>query len=183
MSPGLIEKISKLLRRQVYSKGDLILREGEVCRRIYFIEQGLVDVCYYKGERVVRSWLLCEGAICISPKSFFLRMPSREWLTAREDCVLWSIDYDELIALFEEFPEFLWHGFHIILRYYLDLIQKGEDTVKMSAKERYLALYQKSPQLFTQGRIEVVAEYLGFSRTTMARVRRVLGHTMWSRNL
>ena len=49
LSPSGIEALSEILVPFKYSKGDVVLPEGETCRHMYFVERGMVRQYYYKG--------------------------------------------------------------------------------------------------------------------------------------
>ena len=53
LSPSGIEALSEILVPFKYSKGDVVLPEGETCRHMYFVERGMVRQYYYKGGRDV----------------------------------------------------------------------------------------------------------------------------------
>ena len=43
-----LDMLEEILVPLKYNKGEMILREGEVCRHIYFIDKGLIRQFYYK---------------------------------------------------------------------------------------------------------------------------------------
>ena len=66
LSPSGIEALSEILVPFKYSKGDVVLPEGETCRHMYFVERGMVRQYYY--------WKTAGFTV-------FRMMPYRNWQT------------------------------------------------------------------------------------------------------
>jgi len=73
LSAGLRERLDSILRVKDFGKKEFLLREGQVCDRIYFVEKGLVRIYYLKDGVEMCSGLLLEGGFMISVESFFRR--------------------------------------------------------------------------------------------------------------
>ena len=99
LSPSGIEALSEILVPFKYSKGDVVLPEGETCRHMYFVERGMVRQYYYKGGRDVTEHFSYEGRIVICIESFLKQEPSRLIVEALENSRLYGIPYDALQEL------------------------------------------------------------------------------------
>jgi len=106
LSPGLQDKIKEYVIEEPFTKKHLLLKEGQVSQRIYFIKQGFIGAWYYKNGEKFTSWFMGDGEIIISVYSFFSRKPSFENIEVLEDCVLQSINWDQLQSLYTTYPEF-----------------------------------------------------------------------------
>ena len=51
MTHDELDVLESILIPIKFSKGDMILREGEVCRDLYYIDKGLVRQFYFKNGR------------------------------------------------------------------------------------------------------------------------------------
>src|SRR6201747_730966 len=77
----------------VVKKGDILLRHGEVCDKLYFIEKGML-CCYGQDEVDNKSyceWFMLEGDVATSVESFSRQTPAAETITALEDGICWYI--------------------------------------------------------------------------------------------
>ena len=108
---------SKLKSIEV-AKRDFILKEGEICREIYFINTGLLRCFYIKHNKQINSWFMREGDVIVSVESFFQQTQSKENIQALEDCLLYYINYDELQFAYENFPDFNSIGRILTEKYY-----------------------------------------------------------------
>lgn len=54
-------EVISFFRKMELKKGDFLFRQGEICNKIFFIEQGLACVFYYteKGKEIT-TWLSDE---------------------------------------------------------------------------------------------------------------------------
>lgn len=52
MTHDELDILESVLVPMKFAKGELILREGEVCRNIYYIEKGLVRQFYFKRAKM-----------------------------------------------------------------------------------------------------------------------------------
>ncbi|MGI4727777.1 MAG: Crp/Fnr family transcriptional regulator [Janthinobacterium lividum] len=87
------ERILSNLKEEKFSKRDLILKEGQIAKRIYFIQQGFCRSFYVQGDKEFTTWFMGEGDIMISVYSFFTQQPSAENIEVLEDSVLLSMTW------------------------------------------------------------------------------------------
>ena len=55
-----LDVLESVLVPMKFSKGEIILREGEVCRNIYYVERGLIRQFYFKNGKQI-TILHCTG--------------------------------------------------------------------------------------------------------------------------
>ena len=48
-----LDTLESILVPKRYSKGEMILKEGDVCENIYYIDKGLVRQFYFKNNKEV----------------------------------------------------------------------------------------------------------------------------------
>ncbi|XP_021104976.1 potassium/sodium hyperpolarization-activated cyclic nucleotide-gated channel 3 isoform X2 [Heterocephalus glaber] len=97
--PSFVTAVLTKLRFEVFQPGDLVVREGSVGRKMYFIQHGLLSVL----ARGVRDTRLTDGSyfgeICLLTRG-------RRTASVRADtyCRLYSLSVDHFNAVLEEFP-------------------------------------------------------------------------------
>ncbi|XP_072900573.1 potassium/sodium hyperpolarization-activated cyclic nucleotide-gated channel 2-like [Hemitrygon akajei] len=96
--PNFLKAVITNLRYEVFQKDDVIIREGAVAERMFFIESGIVSVetSYYQK-------LLSDGAyfgeICLLTKGF-----RKATVRAVTLCKLYSLTADKFNDLLKQFP-------------------------------------------------------------------------------
>ena len=171
LSPGLRQYLQNVLQLKVLPKKEYLLKTGQVCNRIYFIESGIVRCFYVKYEKEICSWFMKEGDVIISVESFFTQQPSYESIQALEDCVLHSIRHEELQYIFREFPEFNFIARILTERYYTLSEQRLYSLRMERAYERYHHLITKHAELVQRVPSTFIASYLGITLETLSRIK------------
>jgi CRP-like cAMP-binding protein len=172
LSAGLRERLDSILRVKDFGKKEFLLREGQVCDRIYFVEKGLVRIYYLKDGVEMCSGLLLEGGFMISVESFFRRHKSYEFIQAVEETTVYYISFDELEALYRDFPEFNIVGRKLITEYYIRSEERNYVLRRLSAREKF----RYFQELFGANTVRVprkdIASYLGINLETLSRLSR-----------
>ncbi len=171
LSRAGIEVLAGMLVPFKYSKGDVVLPEGETCRHMYFVERGMVRQYYYKGGRDVTEHFSYEGRIVVCIESFLKQEPSRLIVEALEKSRLYGIPYDALHELADENKE-IELLYRKILEHALISSQIHADSQRFeNASERYLHLLNTKPEILLRAPMLHVASYLQMTPETLSRVR------------
>jgi len=171
MSEGLKMRLYELLKREEFKKKHKLLRVGQKCERIYFVETGLLRCFVRRGEDEICKWFMREGDVVISIVSFFKQVPGKETIETLEDCVVYSITFDELNELYREFPEFLWIGKRLTEEYYCRFEETADDLRMKYIKELYSDWSINNPQLVNRVTDTHLASYLGTTLPTLSRAK------------
>lgn len=162
LSAELRERIQSILIKKIIQKKDILLREGDTARYIYFIEKGLVRGYRLKKGKQKTSWIMKEGDIFLSIRSFFSQKPSKDTIEALEECIIHYISHEQLEQLYAEFPEFNLHG-RKILEYYYELSEDRYEMRDQPTIERFEFLMTYHPELITRVPDKILASYLNMT--------------------
>lgn len=170
LRPELKETLDGMIKREVYSKNQIILSPGQVSNRAWFIEKGSAIGYVYKDDKKVPYWFWDQSDIILNIHSFFKQVPSDSYIELLEPCVLLSISHDYVMQMVSRFPE---SNFYIqsVIQDYQWKSEQRILALACSAEEHYLALMKNTPALFRKASVESIAAYLGISRKTLNRIR------------
>lgn len=171
VTPDFEAALQEVLVREEIPKKTVILQEGQVAKKMYFVEKGCLRGYYLKEGTEVNSWFMKEGDFVISIVSFYTQQPSEELIETLEDCVLWSISYQRLHQLYFQHPEFNQVGRLLTERYYVLSEQRTQSLRKKSADERYRQLITSFPDISKRIPLKYIASYLGITSETLSRLR------------
>lgn len=171
LTPACRGELTRLLKVKELLKRELLLKKGQVCRAIYFIQHGLLRCYYHREEQEVCSWFMKEGDIVISVESFFRQKQSYETIQAIEDTVLFYILYDELQTLYKQFPEFNHIARVLTENYYCLSEQRLYAMRMMRARERYEFLLEHHPEFVWRVPAKYIASYLGITEVTLSKIK------------
>lgn len=171
LDQNLKNDLAKTFQIEKVNKRTKILEENYSCRKLYFLEKGIVRSYYEHKLEEVTSWIYNEGHFVSSWHSFYLQQKSFETLETLEDCVLYSISFSNYQKLMNKHHDF--ERFARLLAEsqiaYLDFFFKG--FMIMSAKERYLQLLKYFPDIELRVQVGYIASLLGVTRETLSRIR------------
>lgn len=154
-----------------YKSKVMLLQEGDVCQKIFFIHEGVLQGYKYYQEKEVATWFGIENQLATAFYSFVSGEPSYEGIqTLASTTVSWLLkrDWDEL---YERFPEGDKLGRKLTEYYYTWLERRSMSMQYHTPTERYHYLLETEPQLFQKVPLTYIASYLGLARETLSRLR------------
>jgi CRP-like cAMP-binding protein len=171
LSESLQEHLFAILKTKKISKKNSLLKIGQVCNNIYFVEKGLLRCYYIKEDKEVCSWFMKEGDVIISVESFFKQTQSYEAIQALEDSTVHYISYNELQFIYKKFPEFNFIGRVLTESYYMMSEQRLFSLRMQKSTKKYFYLQQHFPELLLRLPSRYIASYLGITEETLSRIR------------
>ena len=166
-----LDILESILVPRKCAKGEMILKEGQVCEEIYYIEKGLIRQFYLKKNREMTEHLATEGGIIMCIESLFKEEPTRLQVEALEPSLLYALPKGKLeqVALHNVNIQILYRK---ILEESLIFSQVHADLVRFeTAQNRYLRLCKLMPQVVLRAPLVYIASYLQMTPETLSRVR------------
>lgn len=166
-----LDTLESILVPKKFAKGEMILKEGDVCENIYYIDKGLVRQFYYKNEKELTEHIGAEGEIFMCIESLFREEPTKLQVEALEPCQLYLIPKHRLeqVALHNVNIQIL---YRMILEESLIVSQVHADLLRFeTAQNRYLRLCKLKPQVVLRAPLVYIASYLQMTPETLSRVR------------
>jgi CRP-like cAMP-binding protein len=154
-----------------FKKGELLVREGEVCDKLFFIEQGTVRSFYYKEVKDVTISFSLAGEFITSMSGFITQKPTYENIEALEDCLVLEFAKEKLNELFVREPTWVNIYREILEEYYVKLEEHLIFSKFKTAKERYFELISDKPKIIKIASIGHIASFLGINIETLSRIR------------
>jgi CRP-like cAMP-binding protein len=172
------EEIEEALRYsdfKKYAKGDYILRAGEYCRFIGFLNKGFIVTTFAdETGNEKASEFKHEGCFFTYTEGLTNDNPSHKNFIAIEDCEALVLNKKDLLLIFKTNPKFE-TLFSLILAEELRLVLLNEQNRKtQSVEDRYLGLENSIPGALQRIPIKYIAGYLGIEAPSLSRLRRRL---------
>ena len=98
---AIIDDISKVLHMRMFSKGDFIMRQGEVARAVFFIVKGTIEIINDDGEITFAE--LSSGAY-FGEIGIMFNMKRTATVVAKTNCTLVVMTGDELKSVLKNYP-------------------------------------------------------------------------------
>lgn len=152
-------------------KNQILVIEKEHCRKLFFVQSGMMRAFYLKDGKAVTDWFGTEGTFMTSIHSFYNDLPSKQFIQTGEASTLFTINKQDLNTLCLQYPE-IERWFREITTQHLIRLQERIMALQFySAKERYDLLLEKHPQVLQKAQVSHIASYLGISLETLSRIR------------
>ncbi|MEM8893225.1 MAG: Crp/Fnr family transcriptional regulator [Bacteroidota bacterium] len=161
-----------VLKEKKFKKKTFILKKGENCRYIYFVNSGLLRAFHLSPHGKDSTIMFATKEWWITDMYCFAnRLPAMVNIQALQDCELLALSKDKLDQLFRDTPKFERY-FRILMenaysREQLRMIQNLSNT----AKERYVAFLKKYPDISAHVTQKQIASYLGITPEFLSTIR------------
>lgn len=171
MTHDELDILESILVPMRFAKNEMILKEGETCKNIYYIERGLVRQFYFKNGKDITEHLGVDHTIFMCIESLFREEPSHLQVQAIEPTLVFALPKTRLeeVAMHNVNIQILYRK---ILEESLIISQVHADLVRFeSAQSRYKRMCKLSPQVVLRAPLVYIASYLQMTPETLSRVR------------
>jgi CRP-like cAMP-binding protein len=172
MSPASLQLLRDNSQVQELSKGEFLLKEGQVCRNIYFIEKGQLRTYHIKNGREININFSFENNFVTNLKSFLSHDPSWCYIKANEVTVVWKFNHEQLLSLYRQSCEIESFGRKLLERLLIKQEEHSNLFKLYNPSERYHYMAKYHPRLLQRVSLTQLASYLGISRETVSRIRK-----------
>lgn len=171
MTHDELDILESIIVPQKYAKGEMILKEGDICRQFLYIDKGLVRQFYFKHGKEVTEHLGQEQTIVMCIESLFKEEPTKLQVEALEPTIVYALPKADLerVAMHNVNIQILYRK---ILEESLIISQIHADLVRFeTAQDRYKKLCKLCPQVVLRTPLVYIASYLQMTPETLSRVR------------
>lgn len=171
LSQDAAEDLYNCLSAKVFDKGDLLLKAGETCKKIYFVDEGLTKIFFNKGDKEFIMRFFPERTLFSVLNSFETQTPSQFEIMALEKT--------SVIYLLKTDLETLCKKHHSIETAYrkllsiatINMMKRISEMLEENATERYDHFLQDNGQLLQRISLGDLANYLGITQVSLSRIR------------
>ncbi len=153
-------------------KNELLLAEGQVSQRSFFVTKGCLRIFFIneEGQEATR-YFAFENQFASALVSFITAEKSKEFIQAVEPAEVFYISHKDFYHLLEIIPQ--WEKFY---RIYLEIAYITNTRRLMSfliqdALEKYRQLLAENPIVVRRLSNKMVASYLNISQETLSRLK------------
>lgn len=153
------------------SKKDFILKEGEKCDFIAFIQEGIFSFYnFHEGEEKITAFFF-SGEFASNYRSFLTKSPSKHYIEALQDSIIYKIKLEKLIKLYDKHKSIERLGRLIAENLYLGVANRLDSFMFDSPAIRYQDLLNRNSKLISEIPQYMIASYIGVKPETLSRIR------------
>jgi CRP-like cAMP-binding protein len=162
-----------LLNSKTVGKKELILKEGQVCRYIYFVNSGALRAFHIDKEDKEATIMFALSDWWITDMYCFLNeKPAMMFIQAIEDSCLFQLSNIDLEKLYIKVPKFE-RFFRILMQNAYTREQlRVMGNLSLSAEERYNSFLIKYPKIAKTVTQKQIASYLGITPEFLSSIRK-----------
>lgn len=156
--------------KKIASK-NIILKEGEISKRLYFINKGCIRLWSNNNGNEITTQFFFENDLVCSIESFLKNKPSMFYLETIEDCNLLVIKKSNWKIILDENPEYKEMSFHFATERIFNYFDHFLSYIQDKPEERYLKLLKNKPHILQRVPLQYIATYLGITTVSLSRIR------------
>ncbi|MBB6126544.1 Crp/Fnr family transcriptional regulator [Mucilaginibacter lappiensis] len=174
---GSWEKYASFYHRLEVPAKTILLHEGDVSKKAYYIEKGCLRAWFNNKGKDVTFQFFFEQEGVSSIESFRKGIPSPITLESIEPCVLHWIhkkDYNEVMKELNTIPEVREQMAALMLDRQINYMSHFMSFIRDTPKERYLNLLKEKPHIVKRIPQHYIASYLGITSVSLSRIRNAI---------
>lgn len=169
---GMIEIVDqRFLQAMKADEKTIILKEGEVGRKMFFIKKGCVRIWFNNNGKEVTTQFLFEGEVVTSLESFLNNEPSPftiETMEESELSVLGKKSFEELLSKNNAFKDWF---YETTVQKLLNYSHRLISYIKNKPEDRYAELLKQQPFILRRLPQHYISAYLGVTDLAFSRFK------------
>lgn len=167
---AVIEHLVSFVFMKKVKKKELLLREGEISDRMYYVQKGLLrNYLIYDGKEI-NTWFVREGEFVSSISSYYYDTPSEEYIEAIEDCEVFVIKKSTYNMLMKNNLKL---ALFVIDELFVNLCEfqyQCQALRYLTAEKKYEFLKQKKPEILDRLSQKHIASFIGVDTTYLSKI-------------
>jgi CRP-like cAMP-binding protein len=165
--------IEKLFTIKHIKKGDYLIKEGQVCNHVFFINKGLVRIYYTVNGKEISVGFAPVNHYISEYESFLTRKPSIQIIDALADTEAIELSYNHIQNLYHQYPVFQEFGRKIAEHLFIMINQRNTALLALSPEKRYQQMIVNANLLQVVPQY-MLASYIGITPEHLSRIRKKL---------
>ncbi len=170
-----LEQLHSKLVIENYGKGDVLIKQGQICSSLKFVFSGVYRVYQLNNGKEITSYFNYESRnpFIASFVSLLKAQPSNEIIECIVPGKVLSIKYSNWTALYNISQSFNTFGRLMAEFNYILAIERIESLQYLSASDRYEKFIKLYPDLLNMIPHHYISSYLGITPESLSRIRKV----------
>jgi CRP-like cAMP-binding protein len=153
-------------------QGEFVVRAGQVCQYVSFVNRGLVRLYYTFDGKDISIGFAGVGKYTAEYESFLTRRPAAQNIEALTNTQVIDLGFNDMQRLYQQYPAFQEFGRKIAEMLFVLLNQRNTALLALTPEERYRDMIAGNPQLLQQVPQYMLASFIGVTPEHLSRIRR-----------
>ena len=168
------DKYAGLYQREEVPARTVLLHEGTISKKSFFIERGCLRAGFNNNGKDVTFQFFFENELISSAESFRKNIPSMLTIESVEPCILRVLskkDYEIIMTELRNNPALLGNMLDITFDRQLHYMKEFLSFIRDTPRQRYLNLLREKPQVVKRVPQHYIASYLGITTVHLSRIK------------
>ena len=166
--------IENCLTLKHLKKGEHLVKQGEICNHVSFINKGLIRFYMVVDGKEIPTGFFMQNQYGSAYESFLTRQPSNENIDVLQDVELLQLDYESMQMLYKKNPIFQTFGRKVAEQFFIVMSQRIAALQLLTPEQRYQKLVDNGSLLLQQIPQYMLAAYIGVTPEHLSRIRKKL---------
>jgi CRP-like cAMP-binding protein len=171
LNDTLKSELAKRITFKTFKKGALVHNADTVCKKSYFIQNGLLRTYFIKDGKEISEYFSCEEEWVNSPRSFMQQQLDIYYIDAIENTDAFCLNVNDLVYLFNNFPEMERYARLSMGTAFGHFMERITSLRFTTAKEKYIHFCETYHDIYHRIPLGMIASYLGITQETLSRIR------------
>lgn len=163
--------LQSCITEKVFKKGELLLKEGQVCQSIFFLMEGTCKSFFNLDGKEINTDFYFENDFATNIQSLTSQQPASSSIKALEKTTVVILNKNKLLAAYSASHEIESFGRKVLELLLTRQTLHTESFKLLAPKQRFDYLVATQPDLLQRVSLTQVASYLGISRESLSRFR------------
>ncbi len=164
--------IKSLFEEEHFKKNEVILNAGDVCKKLYFVANGIVRFSQFTEDEERTFVFRSEGEFCNDLESFLRKTPSENNIIAIEPTTVFSITHTNLQVFYNELRFGDRFGRIAIENVYTMLVNQLIAFYSETPEQRYTRFARHNRKLLQRIPQYYIASYIGVTPQALCRIKK-----------
>lgn len=165
------DELFKNIKTKTVQKGEYLLKTGEVCRHLFFINEGLAKLFFSKDGKEFINVFGMENRLFSAFESYLTQTPSNFMLIALEQTTVTLLSYNEMEKLCKKH-----HCMETFFRKLVSIAatkmtRRISEMLEENATKRYNQFVKENNAILQRISLGDLASYLGITQQSLSRIR------------
>lgn len=167
--------LEKIIKYKTFKSGETISPIGSKQEDIYFLSEGIIRLYFEleNGKQYNKS-IVSEYQFSASFSSLIKNESSKVAIECLSDCKIFTLNYSKILELEKKYPKLYIIHIKVLNHFFVEREYENYLLATKDAKQRYLELRKRIPNIDEKVTQYHIASYLGITPVQLSRVRKKL---------
>jgi CRP/FNR family transcriptional regulator, anaerobic regulatory protein len=171
MNQELHQFLQTAFTHKRYGKGSVLVRQGQICKELFYVEKGLLKICSLDDGREFIMRFFPENSFVTVVDSFTEQSASRFEMVALEDVEVFAIHHTGFEAACAENPAIA-NMFRKINQWVAtNMMKRIRELLENDASRRYQNFIEQNGDILQRISLGDLAKYIGVTQVSLSRIR------------